>query len=489
MSADVPRSPVVLRAGKYVSVLHDGDGMRYECKVMDVDESQSRVKLHWHGYGKAPDFWLSETSDKIGHIDDANAVGRAKSAKSGSGKCDEPLPAAGDANPAGARESVVLDTSVPAGECCRECSEPINIKCSEPVNWLIYSVGCDECGCRSHMWCCGIEEHMLLRVVKYAVGYKCRPCTAVKESAAGESVDDEPSLEGMRRAWKIGTGVDMDHAFRDKVSSLAGGGGSKPIESEQRRTGAGTRPGTGSQSGTDYQPGKGVPVNKQSEILNSDKKSASKTAASGSSPASTVPVCNRYRRGICPHGASGRVLVSGKKCAYAHPPRCHKYTVSGNRGKYGCKWGDKCKFLHPILCSSSNSVDKICTKESCKLQHLRGTKRATVPASQVAKEPQTNKHGYDGRVTTNYAASSTNKTAGVAASKPSKNGELEEKMNLISSQIKMVMENLTSMKDSYDGEFRAIRGEVAQGRSFQAPWMGTPFPWMYPPQSTLPPRS
>ena len=84
MSADVPRSPVVLRAGKYVSVLHDGDGMRYECKVMEVDESQSRVKLHWHGYGKAPDFWLSETSDKIGHIDDANAVGRAKSAKSGS---------------------------------------------------------------------------------------------------------------------------------------------------------------------------------------------------------------------------------------------------------------------------------------------------------------------------------------------------------------------------------------------------------------------
>ena len=134
-------------------------------------------------------------------------------------------------------------------------------------------------------------------------------------------------------------------------------------------------------------------------------------------------------------------------------------------------------FFHPILCPSSNSDGKRCTRESCKLQHLRGTKRTTVPASQGAKEPQTNKHGHGGRVT-NCAASSTNRTAGVAASAPSKNEDLEEIKNLIS-----------SMKDSYDEEFRAIRREIAQGRSLQAPWMGTPYPWMYPPQSTLPPRS
>ena len=249
MSADVPRLPVVVQAGKYVSVLHDGDGRWYECKVVEVDESQSLVRLHWRGYGKAPDFWLPKTSDKIGHIDDANAVGLAKSVKSGSRKCDESLPAAGDANAAGARELVVLDTPVPAGECCRECSEPINKKCSEPINWLIYSVKCDECGCRSHMRCSGLPEHVLWRALRYDVGYKCRPCTAVKESAAGESVGGEPSLDGMCRAWKIETGVDMDHTFRDEVSSLAGSGGSKPIESEQRRAGADTRPGTDSLRG------------------------------------------------------------------------------------------------------------------------------------------------------------------------------------------------------------------------------------------------
>ena len=479
-----------LKIGGAVSVSHGEAGHRYECKVVDIKDNM--VLLHWHGYGKRSwrDFWLDRSSDRIGSIEAADVVPPrpAKSLKAGgpvdiagTQECDESLPALGDGNAAGARE-VVLDTPVPAGECCSECSEPISKKCSEPVNWLIYSVKCDECGCRSHMWCSGLPEHMLLRAMRYAVGYKCRPCTAVKESAAGESVGDEPSLDGMRRAWKIGTGVDMDHKFRDKASSLAGGGDSNPIESERRRTETGIRPGTDSQSASISQPRKDMSVNKlnkQSKILNNDKRSTSETAASASAPASTVPVCNRYHRGICPHGGSGRALVSGKICAYAHPPKCHKYTVSG-RGKYGCKRGDECKFLHPILCSSSNSVDKICTRESCKLHHLRGTKRTSVPASQGAKEPQTNKHGHGGRVT-NCAASSTNRTAGVpaaAASAPSKNEDLEEIKNLIS-----------SMKDSYDEEFRAIRREIAQGRSLQAPWMGTPYPWMYPPQSTLPLRS
>ena len=89
--------------------------------------------------------------------------------------------------------------------------------------------------------------------------------------------------------------MDMDHAFRDGVSSLAGNGGSKPIEAEHRRAGTTTLP------ETDSRPRKGESVNKQNEILNNDKKSTSETAASASLPASMVPVCKRYRRGICPH--------------------------------------------------------------------------------------------------------------------------------------------------------------------------------------------
>ena len=146
-------------------------------EVVEVDESQSRVRLHWCGFWKAPDFWLPRTSDKIGHIDDADAVGKAKSMKSGTVRCDESLPgAAGAGNTAGARELVVLDTSVPASGCCRECPKPIN--------WLTYSVKCDECGYRSHMKCSGLPPHMLWRVLKYEVGYKCRSCTVIKESAA-----------------------------------------------------------------------------------------------------------------------------------------------------------------------------------------------------------------------------------------------------------------------------------------------------------------
>ena len=145
-----------LKVGDAVSVLHEVDGRRYECKVAVVDESRSRVRLHWRGYGKAPDFWLPWASDKIGHIDDADACGHAKSMKSGSVGCDESLPgAAGNGNTAGTREVVVLDTPAPASECCIECSE------NWPINWLTYSVKCDECGYRSHMKCSGLPTHVL----------------------------------------------------------------------------------------------------------------------------------------------------------------------------------------------------------------------------------------------------------------------------------------------------------------------------------------
>ena len=44
------------------------------------------------------------------------------------------------------------------------------------------------------------------------------------------------------------------------------------------------------------------------------------------------------------------------------------------------------------------------------------------------------------------------------------------------------------MKDSYDQEFRAVRKEISQCRSFQTPWMGTHYLWTYPPQRTLHPH-
>ena len=56
------------------------------------------------GAAKAPDFWLPRTSDKIGHIDDADAVGKAKSMRSGTVRFDGSLPgAAGAGNAAGTR--------------------------------------------------------------------------------------------------------------------------------------------------------------------------------------------------------------------------------------------------------------------------------------------------------------------------------------------------------------------------------------------------
>ena len=42
--------------------------------------------------------------------------------------------------------------------------------------------------------------------------------------------------------------------------------------------------------------------------------------------------------------------------------------------KAGCRFGDKCRYLHPKLCQNSVTM-KMCLNEDCKLTHLKYTKR------------------------------------------------------------------------------------------------------------------
>lgn len=85
-------------------------------------------------------------------------------------------------------------------------------------------------------------------------------------------------------------------------------------------------------------------------------------------------VCQRYKKGVCPHGLKGNKIHDGKKCDYEHPKYCIKYCRNGNKGKQGCNKGANCKFLHPILCKNSVK-NKLCTSQECKFVHLKGTKR------------------------------------------------------------------------------------------------------------------
>ena len=97
--------------------------------------------------------------------------------------------------------------------------------------------------------------------------------------------------------------------------------------------------------------------------------------------------CKLLSDGICPFG------ISGKGCEFKHKKRCTRYCSYGN-GRWGCKWGQDCRKLHPKLCENSEKL-KICLSIECKKVHLKGTKRT------VSKERELD----DGRQENNYKIS------------------------------------------------------------------------------------
>ena len=93
-------------------------------------------------------------------------------------------------------------------------------------------------------------------------------------------------------------------------------------------------------------------------------------------------VCQRYKKGICPHGLKGNKLHDGKKCDYEHPKYCIKYCRHGNQKKLGCKKGANCNFFHPALCKNSVK-NKVCTNIECKSIHLKGARRKESESSRL----------------------------------------------------------------------------------------------------------
>ena len=74
-------------------------------------------------------------------------------------------------------------------------------------------------------------------------------------------------------------------------------------------------------------------------------------------------VCELYKQQLCPHGLVGR------NCEDDHPRHCRFHCQFGY-----CKWGEKCYFLHPVLCENSRT-SKTCYNDDCKRTHLKGTRR------------------------------------------------------------------------------------------------------------------
>ena len=95
-----------------------------------------------------------------------------------------------------------------------------------------------------------------------------------------------------------------------------------------------------------------------------------------SSVAATERICEKYKRGKCPHGLKGKKKHNGQICEFEHPKYCNRFCRYGKQLKFGCSKGPDCKFLHPELCKFSVK-NKLCTKSDCTFIHLKGTRRQT----------------------------------------------------------------------------------------------------------------
>ena len=378
--------------GDGVSVLHS-DGHRYECKVKKVEDT--RIFLHWHGYGKLSDFWVDLDSDELGPVENASIPPPppVKSLKAG-GRRPKPAVLTDD------RETETDSTAEQSSSCTR---------CSSDV--MKDHLKCDNCGKFTHLSCSSLPDYMLIRFLKSETGYMCETCVKAR--------------------WSSDKLFDTQNLIRNTKQSEKE---SKKQVADSKRTA----------------PLTGTPI----------------------SPPKEIPICQRFRRGVCPHGMKGKKLVDGRKCAYAHPPKCRKFCSAGDDKRYGCRGGRKCKFLHPILCPSTGRGDGVCKGESCKLTHIKGVKHGN-------KVPTSTSGGSQLRA--DIAASNGNGSGNSnskASAAPSKNDQLGR-----------IEEMLHSMKVTYDDELKALRQELVQSRGPPMPWMVPSYPWMGPPFGSMNPTS
>ena len=83
--------------------------------------------------------------------------------------------------------------------------------------------------------------------------------------------------------------------------------------------------------------------------------------------------CPLYLKRQCPHGLTGKRHIEGKPCNFKHRKRCMYHM---EHGPSGCRFGTKCRYLHPPYCPNSIKL-KMCLNRNCKELHMKGTQRSS----------------------------------------------------------------------------------------------------------------
>ena len=109
------------------------------------------------------------------------------------------------------------------------------------------------------------------------------------------------------------------------------------------------------------------------------------------------PMCRFFLRSRCKHG------ISGKDCRFQHKKVCRKFLNNGRHRQYGCNKGQSCDFFHVKMCYSSLN-EQVCFKPDCRFLHIKGTRRYEENHSSYENQAQNNPEN------TNSSESRTNRS-------------------------------------------------------------------------------
>ena len=366
--------------GDVIFVVDTVDRKQRRCKVADVDNEDEKILIHYINWSDRYDEWLQIGSDRI-------VVPSEMETSSGQPSEDNDLDSdlntmkvvigklLHDGNDAMKKvfssydvklhhernKKNIMKLSVPILE---ECALGLNIKTRHDgkkldnkdglVNKILMRVNalmpakCQEC---SQIYKIELQENPL---------FSCRKCSRGSHSCrtiADFKTNLPPILIGgfVWLCLSCLPVVNMSEDLPDECPNVDAQPDIVDVENE-------TEPGP---SGTKS-------TSQNVEVLPAFVTNVSNTIQNPINPV----ICNKYRRGKCPHGLRGNKLVSGSKCLYSHPKICRKYCSFGTRGRGGCLKGKECDFFHPMLCKFSVE-SRICSNDKCTYIHLRGTSRTT----------------------------------------------------------------------------------------------------------------
>ena len=186
-------------------------------------------------------------------------------------------------------------------------------------------------------------------------------------------------------------------------------------------------------------------------------------------------ICPKLMEGVCPHGASG------KECEFTHKKKCNRYINYGTKEmhKGGCRFGEDCYYLHPKMCQNSATLNT-CYNESCKLVHLRFTKRRPTRSDNRVSNGESNRNyqgsnsfqnprSYEQRQSKPHEYSSYNQQNRWANKNPhynnAQNPFLEENMlkkmeqRILHSVKQMIATQLWNTEEDYNTEYPQLNGE------------------------------